>query len=123
MSGMKVSARSLQLECERILHEAFLIPVLLYCSVTMVWRKKERSRIRAVQMNNLRGLLGIRRMDSVPNARIRELCGVTKAVDENRSMKLFIEGSAILREWEMIGLPKECVGRRLVGKPRKRWID
>ena len=48
---------------------------------------------------------------------------LTKAVDENRSMKLFIEGSAILREWEMIGLPKECVGRRLVGKPRKRWID
>ena len=33
-------------------------------------------------MDNLRGLLGIRRMDRVPNARIRELCGVTKRVDE-----------------------------------------
>ena len=33
-------------------------------------------------MDNLRGLLGIRRMDRVPNARIRELCGVTKGVDE-----------------------------------------
>ena len=33
-------------------------------------------------MDNLRGLLGIRRMDKVPNARIRQLCGVTKDVDE-----------------------------------------
>ena len=33
--------------------------------------KKERSRIRAVQMDNLRGFLDIRRMDKVPNAQIR----------------------------------------------------
>ena len=26
--------------------------------------------------------MGIRKMDEVPNARIRELCGVTKGVDE-----------------------------------------
>ena len=42
----------------------------------------ERSRIMVVQIDNLRGLLGIRRMDRVPNARIRELCGVTKEEDE-----------------------------------------
>ena len=47
----------------------------------MVWRE-EKSRIRAVQMDNLRGLLGIRRMDKVPNARIRHLCWVMKGVDE-----------------------------------------
>ena len=40
-----------------------LLIILLYGSETMVWRDKERSRIRAVQMGNLRGLLGIRRMD------------------------------------------------------------
>ena len=33
-------------------------------------------------MDNLRGLLGITRMDRVPNARISELCGVTNGVDE-----------------------------------------
>ena len=33
-------------------------------------------------MDNLRGLLGIRRLDRVPNARIRELCGVAKGVNE-----------------------------------------
>ena len=34
--------------------------------------------LRDVQMDNFKGLLGIRRMDRVPNARIRELCGVKK---------------------------------------------
>ena len=32
-------------------------------------------------MHNLRGLLGIKRMDRIPNAWIRELCGV-KGLDE-----------------------------------------
>ena len=48
----------------------------------MIWREKERSKIRGVQMDNLRGQLGIRGMDKVPNARIRQLCGMTKGTDE-----------------------------------------
>ena len=59
-----VNAMDLQLECARFLHETFLVPVLMYGSETMLWEEK-RSRIRAVQMENLRGLLGIRRMDMV----------------------------------------------------------
>ena len=33
-------------------------------------------------MDNFKGLLGARRVDKVPNARIRELRGVKKGVDE-----------------------------------------
>ena len=56
-------------------------------------KEKERSRIRAVQMDNLRGLLGIRRVDKVPKARTRKLCGVTKGL-----MRVFSDGSPIWRE-------------------------
>ena len=55
-------------------------------------------RIRAVQMDNLRGLLGIRRMNRVPNAQIRELCRVTKGVDK-RIDEMFSCGLAMWREW------------------------
>ena len=72
----------LQLECARVLHESLLVPVLTYGTETMIWRENERSRIRAVQMDNLRGLLGIRRTDKVPSARIWQLCGVTKCASE-----------------------------------------
>ena len=73
-----VNARYLQLDCARVLHETLLVPLLIYGSETMLGKGKERSEIRAIQMDNLRGLLGIRRMDRVPNARIRKYCGVTK---------------------------------------------
>ena len=64
------------------------MPVLMYDSDKMIW-KEERSRIRAVQMNNLRGLLGIRRMDRVQNAWLRKLCGVVKGVDERTDEIVF----------------------------------
>ena len=46
----------------------------MYGSETVLWKEKEISKIGAVQVDSLRGLLCIRRMDTVPNARIRELC-------------------------------------------------
>ena len=49
-----------------VLHETLLVPLLTYGSETMLWKEKEKSRIRAVQMDNLRGLLVIRRMHRVP---------------------------------------------------------
>ena len=42
------------------------MPVLMYGNEPMIW--KERSRIGAVQMDNLKGLLGIRIMNKVLNA-------------------------------------------------------
>ena len=54
----------------------------MYGSVTVLWKEKERSRIRAVQMDNLRGLVGIRRMDRVLNVWIREFCRVKNSLDE-----------------------------------------
>ena len=37
-----VNARSLWLECARVLHESLLVPVLIYDSDTMIWREKIR---------------------------------------------------------------------------------
>ena len=61
----------MQLKCARMLYERFFVPVLLYGSATMMWREKERSRVKYVQMNNLRGLLGVSRINRVLNARIK----------------------------------------------------
>ena len=63
-----VNARDFQIECAKLLHETILVPVLTYGSETMLWEEKKRSRIRVLQMYNLRGLLSIRRMDRIPNA-------------------------------------------------------
>ena len=51
-----VNARNLQLECALVFHEILLVPVLMYMygSETILWKEKGRSRVRAVQMDNLR---------------------------------------------------------------------
>ena len=68
--GSLVNAGDLQNEYARVLHETLIAPILTYGSEIMLWKKKARSRIRAVQMNNLRDLIGIRRMNRFPNVRI-----------------------------------------------------
>ena len=52
-----VNVMGLRLEYARVFYESLLVPVLIYGSETMIWKEKARSRIRAVQMDNLRGLL------------------------------------------------------------------
>ena len=78
-----VNPKSLQLEFVRVLHEGLLVPVLLYGSETMIWREKERSRIRDVQMDTLRGLLDIMRMDRVLKARVRVIRSSSKMIGES----------------------------------------
>ena len=89
-----VKASSLSLERARVLHELLLVSVLTYGIETMKWIEKERSRIRAVQLDSLRGLMSIRKMGKVPNSRIRHLCGVTKGVDQ-RLVNVLPDGSAM----------------------------
>ena len=79
------------------------MPVLMYVNETMIWKEMYRSRIWVVVMDNLRGLLGIRRMEKVLNTQIRELCGVVKAVAKGL-MEVFFDGLAMWREWRMTGL-------------------
>ena len=79
------------------------MPVCMYDSETMLW-KVEKSRIRAIQMDKIRGLLGIRRMNKVWNAQIRQLCRVTEVL-----MKLSSDGSAMWREMRMSGLIRGSV--------------
>ena len=78
-----VKARGLQLEWAKLLHEALPMPDLLYGSETMIWREENRSKIRDVHLDIMRGLLGEGRVHRKLDAWIRELYGVMKGVGEN----------------------------------------
>ena len=103
------------------------MPVLIYGSETMLWKESEISRIKAVQMDNLRGMLGIRRIDRIPNKRIRELCGVTKRVDERIDEDVLRWFDDVNRMENDRTAKRVYVGEwavsRSVDMPRKRWID
>ena len=46
--------------------------------MNLVWREKEGSRIKGVQMYNLRSLVSIRRIDRMPNAQVKGSCGAKR---------------------------------------------
>ena len=94
-----VNARGLQLESDR---------VLMNGNETIIWKEKKRSRITDLQMDNLRCLLGIRSMDTVPNTRIRMLCGVRKGWTKG-FMNMFSGGLTIWRGWRMTRLLRRSV--------------
>ena len=71
-------------------------------------------------------MLVIRRMDKVPNVRIREMCRVMKGVDV-RIDEGVLRWFGHVESMESDRIPKrvylgECAGSLSVGKPRKRWI-
>ena len=47
---------------------------LIYGNETVVWRMKQRSRIRDAQIDNFKGLEGIRIIYRIANLPVRELC-------------------------------------------------
>src|SRR5678816_2448976 len=77
-----VDKKRLSFECARVLYEGKLLLVLMYNSETIVWNKRYRTKFQCVQMDNLKGVLGVRRIDKMRNERIRELSGVKKGINE-----------------------------------------
>ena len=69
---VKISkTKNLQLECARDLCETLLLLFLIYGNETMLWKEEERSRIRAVHIDNLRSLLGNKRMECTDKRVVR----------------------------------------------------
>ena len=104
-----------------------LVPVLMYGIETVLWKEKGKSTIRPVQVDNLIGVLCIRRMDRVLNAQIRELWGMKKDLHE-RIDEGVLRWFSHVERMERGRIAKkvyveEFTGSRSVGKQRNRWID
>ena len=76
-----VNARALHLEYARVLHKTLIMPILK-CGIEIMIQKEGRGLGLGLYMDNLKGLLDIRRMDKVLNAQIRMIYGVMKGLIE-----------------------------------------
>ena len=79
--------------------------------------------VRAFQIDKLKSLFGIRRIDRIPNALIRYLCGVKNRVAE-RTDEMVLEWFEHVQRMENNTTAqkihkRECVDRRPVGRPQK----
>ena len=60
---------------------AMVVPTLLYGSETWTLQRRHRSKIQAMEMRYLRKVVGVARIDRIPNEDIRRRLGVEAVLD------------------------------------------
>ena len=99
---------------------------LKFGSEAWVLKKREEQRLEAAQMEFLRHLLGITKLDKEKNQCIRQKMGVQNIVKEIKQyQKKWLKH---VQRTDTNRLPKQALqykpkGRRNIGRPRKRWWD
>ena len=114
------------MECARALHEAILIPTLLYGSETLYLNGRAKERVNAVAMSNLRCAAGVSRIDRVRNEDVEYACGIEKGTIRRMNEKQLSWYGHVCRMNEVRMVKKiyvsECGGRRPRGRPRNNWM-
>ncbi|CAG9109123.1 unnamed protein product [Plutella xylostella] len=75
-----VASQAVSKQARLAVHNAMLVPTLMYGSESWVWQKKHESRLNAVEMRSLRSMLGVTLNDRLRNSFIREKCGLKEDV-------------------------------------------
>ena len=121
-----MKSRSVSIPAKKLIHQAVLLPTLMYGSESWTWLKKDESGINAVEMRSLRRMCGRTLRDRVRNTEIRELCDSKKSVITGMKVNKLrwfghIERMNDERLTKRIyGASKSGARRR--GRPRLTWI-
>ena len=121
------SKRHISREAKVGMYEGIIEPSLLYGCEVWSLKLRERKRMEAVEMNCLRNICGIRRIDRVSNAEIRRRCG------KNVSLGQKIDQGVLRWFGHVERMGNERIAKRVYesdvrgtrrrGRPRKCWMD
>ena len=119
--------RHISQEAKVGMYEGIIEPSLLYGCEVWTLKVSERKRMEAVEMNCLRNICGLRRIDRVPNVEIRRRCGknvsVSQRIDQ-RVLRWFGHVERMGDERMAKRMYESNVrGVRRRGRPRKCWMD
>ena len=105
---------------------ATMMPTLVYGCETWCLSKQQQSRVQATQMNVLRRIEGVSRLDRVRNVDIREKLHQASVLDmvktRQEKWKARMEEMSSERTTKKI-FEGEMAGKRPRGRPRMRWTD
>ena len=71
-----IANKNISMVAKSTVHQAIVVPTIMYGSETWTWLKKDESGINAVEMRSLRRMCGKRIIDRVRNKQIRKECNV-----------------------------------------------
>ena len=105
---------------------ATVMPVLMYVCETWSLTKRQQLKVQDTQMNVLKSIKGVNRLDRVRNADIREILNQEGVLDlvkrRQESWKGRLEEMSIEKTTKKVFVG-EMEGKRPRGRPCLRWID
>ena len=105
---------------------ATVMPTLMYGCETWSLSKRQQSKVQATQMNVLRRIEGVSRLDRVRNVDVREKLRQEGVLDMVKSRqekwKIRMEEMSLERTTKKIFVG-EMEGKRPRGRPRLKWTD
>ena len=104
---------------------ATVMPTLLYACETWTLLERHKSRIQALEMRCLRRVEGVTMLDKVRNVHIRSRLGQVAVVArvENKKTEWLKKMKEMTDDWMVKVYMEDVPGKRLRGRPRKRWAD
>ena len=71
-----LSSRGLEIKAKKCLYDGIILPTMLYGSEAWGMRSAERKKVGVLEMNCLRSLVGVSRLDRVRNEEARRRTGI-----------------------------------------------
>ena len=105
---------------------ATVMPTLLYACETRTLLERHKSRIQALEMRCLRRVEGVTMLDKVRNVDIRSRLGQVAVVSRVKNKKTeWLKKMEEMTDDRMVKkvYMENVPGKRLRGRPRKRWAD
>ena len=119
--------RRLSIDAKVGMYDAIVEPSLLYGSEVWVLNAQEGKRVQAVEMNCMRNICGVRRIERVRNEEIRRRCGKNVSTSEKVEQNVLRWFGHIERMSDERLVKRmynsDILGARRRGRPRKRWVD
>jgi len=121
------NCRSLSTTTKKKVFEALITPILLYGSECWTMRKEDEMRINVAEMNWLRKIRGVSRLQHIRNEDIRRQLGMRETMVERvkkRRLQWFGHVSRMNNErLPYLALHTQLAGTRSRGRQRTRWRD
>ena len=121
------SNRDILLKLKLRLYRALILPIATYASETWALTNTDEKKLLVFEMQCLRSILGVSRLNRIRNEEIRRITGSEKTIIEmikEKRLKWF--GHVCRKEtdsWVLQAYKQDFPHRRPRGRPPKRWVD
>ena len=123
----RICNSGLGIKAKKCLYEGVIVPTALYRAEAWGMRSAERRKVNVLEMNCLRSLVGVSRMDRVRNGEVRRRAGIERELASKADQRVLRWFGHLERmdEYFMARrvLMAEVSGGRVRGRPRLGRMD